>query len=252
MKLNFSSFKIVKILVIVIILTIGVCVVLMSLRNKETMFELPFQNIKSNEINAEELTQTILQTIGYPEAEPIVTYGDSFWAVLSNDPDIPDKDLRLYRLAASFIISIPGEKENRILSYELRTEWDQNLLIVYRDEVKINGQPYEVSHPTTGYKLKDLFSGIRDFPASEYRNLTTYGEEDVDLYELQLNTGGPLSEESFFYNKYGATFNNERSIPFLILHNKWGEQINDSEEEFDRYSNFGGKGRGNLYYDPVN
>lgn len=237
--------------VVIILFVICLCVWMFFLNTnaypKQT--HISFSSIRSGDIDPEMLTDNIMKAIGYPKAAPIVTKEDIFFVVLYNKPKL-EADMKLHSLASSFRIRVPEKDDMRVLSYEIRVSQNENLVIIYRDEIN-DEQPNEYSHPQSGFNLTDVFSAIRDFPAESYRNLTKYGEESADLYSIRLNDD-LLFGENFSYNINGSAQNDkiEDGIPFLISHMKWGKVRDDSLDDDDpqRYYSFGGEGRVNLYY----
>lgn len=98
-----------------------------------------------------------------------------------------------------------------------------------------------------------MFHAIRDFPIESYREFTKFGYEKTDLYGITFNDGLKNAED-FFYDKNGYVQKNENKnkIPFIIIHLKWGE-IRDHTLNYndpDRYNDFVGEGRTNLFYIP--
>lgn len=212
---------------------------------------ISFSPISSDNIDPELLTNNIMKAIGYPNAVPIVTKEDRFFVVLYNQPK-QDTDMKLHSLASTFRILVPKRDDMRLLSYEIRTSQNGDLVIVYRDEIN-EERPNEHTHQSSGFNLKQVLSAIRDFPAVSYRKLTKYGNENADLYQIRLNDD-LLTGENFSYNIDGSAQNDkiEDGIPFLISHMKWGEVRDDTLDDDDphRYYSFGGEGRVNLYYFP--
>lgn len=211
---------------------------------------IPFSHGPLGEIDAKRLTQEIGDAIGYPDARPILTQENWFWAVLFNDPEKPDKELGLHSLSASFILRVPGSKQDRLLSYELQVSEKEEMVLTYRQEIKFAGNPNEKRSLGTGHHLADLFDAIRNFPAESYRKLTTHGQERADLYEIRLNRSNLLGADNFVYNKKGPDQNRDGGIPFIMIHSRLGGWQDDPADANKRngYMDFGGIGRANLLY----
>lgn len=148
---------------------------------------IPFTYSQAKQIEPESLTDAIMNAIGYPDAVPFVTVLDRFSINVYSKPTVPEKDLGIGEVAFRFTLNVPGKNGERQLAFEAQNSRDNELFILYLGEIRYKGLPNEIRHPQSGYTLTELFSSIRDFPATAYRELTQYGAEHADVYHIRFN-----------------------------------------------------------------
>jgi len=247
---KFSTKASVFVVIFLFVIGLSILAVMINKNEHPKHTSIPFTYQRADDVDPEMLTKDIMQAIGYPNAVPYLTNEDRFFVVLYNQPKQQDTDKGLNRIASTFRIRLPNEQ---VLSYEFRATQSEELMIVYRNEVKSERRPNEQFHPSSDTALADILGAIRDFPAESYREHTEYGNESADLYQIHFNDG-LLSAEKFSYNMDGPVENNDHGngIPFVISHMRWGKIRDESLDynDHDRYYSFGGEGRANLFYYP--
>ncbi|OBR68189.1 hypothetical protein A7K91_10230 [Paenibacillus oryzae] len=235
-----------------LILTTGLVtwfVVSKGQENSRTVY-IPFTYSQAKEIDPEGLTAAIMNAIGYPDAVPIVTVFDRFSVNVYSKPAEPEKDLGIGQVAFRFTLNVPGKNGDRQLAYEANNSIDNELAILYLGEIEYSGLPNEIRHPKSGYVLADLFSSIRDFPAKAYRELTQYGAEHADVYQISFNDRLRAAEELSYDTNGLVLLENIDGIPLLITNMQWGAVRDESLAVDDpkRYSSMGGQNGINLNY----
>lgn len=239
-----------RIRVLIMLILLGICIgaaVILTTNSNHT--SIPFPYTQANDIDPNTLTKEIMQAIGYPNATPILTEKDRFLVLLYSNSHQKEAQMGFHSLASTFRINIEEKNSTRILTYELQLSRNGNLDIIYSNEIQSDEQTLNI------FTLNELFSAIRDFPVTAYRELTEYGHRSADLYQIRLNDG-PLLGENFSYNEHGPVQNdkNKNGIPFVITNMMWGKILDDSLDVDDpyRYQSIGGEDGINLIYHPSN
>jgi hypothetical protein len=235
-----------------LILTTGLMTwfIVSNVQENSRIVYIPFTYSQAKEIEPEGLTSAIMNAIGYPDAVPIVTVFDRFFVNVYSKPAEPEKDLGLGELAFRFTLNVPGKNGDKLLAFEVNNSRDNELAILYLGDIEYSGLPNEIRHPKSGYTLADLFSSIRDFPATAYRELTQYGAEHADVYQISFNDRLQVAEQLSYDRNGLVQLENNDGIPLLITNMQWGE-VHDESLAIDdpkRYSSMGGQNGVNLNY----
>ncbi|WP_150269854.1 hypothetical protein [Paenibacillus tepidiphilus] len=217
---------------------------------KQVRISFPYINVDN--IDPDKVSEEIAKALGYPHLVPTVTKEGRFWGVLVSHPQQSD-DMKIQSLHSSFIVHVPDQNKERILSCEFYISGGE-LVITYRKEMDNGRRRDEEPHLIHGYALSNLLSALKDFPVDSYRERTEFGYEHADLYEIRLNSEAPIAGEDFSYNRDGYIENDEEGIPFILSHLQWGRVKNASLSYNDplRYYSYGGEGKANLFYRPEN